>query len=109
RRTCSHCGHPFAGCVLKSADCTRSDLKDQNKCIACRNAVRSRTWGTSLPDRRVPEAECPLRAAGNGARPGHLQGARAEGVVFPRRLFCRLLTRAFIATVLVAALAVFPI
>jgi len=50
-----------------------------------------------------------LRAAGNGARPGHLQGARAEGVVFPRGLFCRLLTRAFIATVLVAALAVFPI
>src|SRR5438874_12365294 len=50
-----------------------------------------------------------LRAAGNGARPGHLQGARAEGVVFPRRLFCRLLTRGFIATVLVAALSVFSI
>jgi len=50
-----------------------------------------------------------LRSAGNGARHGQLHGARAEGVVFPRRLFCRLLTRAFIATVLVAALAVFPI
>ncbi|HEV2717312.1 MAG TPA: hypothetical protein VGU64_18745, partial [Terriglobales bacterium] len=50
-----------------------------------------------------------LRAAGNRARSWHLQRARAEGVVFPDRLLCRLLTRAFIATVLIAALAVFPI
>src|SRR5207244_13465903 len=88
RRTCSHCGHPFAGCVLKSADCTRSDLKDQNKCIACRNAVRSRTWGTSLPDRRVPEAEC--RTASSGKRCASRAFAGGAG----RR--CRLSARAFL-------------
>jgi len=61
----------------------------------------------ALP-RRILKQSAAVRAAGNSARPGHLQGARAEGV-FPRRLFCRLLTRGFIATILVAALAVFSI
>src|SRR5437764_1192904 len=84
----SRCGHPFAGCVLKSADCTRSGSKDQNKCIACRNGDRSRTWGTSLPDRRLPEAEC--RTASSGKRCASRAFAGGAG----RR--CRLSAQAFL-------------
>src|SRR5437660_12756609 len=50
-----------------------------------------------------------LRAAGNGARPGHLQGARAADGDFPRRHFCRLLRGALTATVLGAPWAVVPV